>query len=72
MTNNQPTDEPTMAQVIETLAATYRDDGIAIWLSTLHRSGPLQGQIPIDVCRTADGRHRVLAVAESLTGMVAT
>jgi hypothetical protein len=61
-----------MRAVIDTLSETYRDDGIAIWLAAEHKTGRLKGFRPIELCTTVEGRAKVLAVAESLTGMVAT
>jgi len=54
----------TMRQVVDALADLYTDDGVAIWLDSPNRM--LQGQRGIDVCRTAEGRYRVYALAQAL------
>lgn len=56
----------TMAQVIESLGDVYTDDGIAMWLAAEHVSGRFAGRRPIDVCKTAEGRHEVWALGQAL------
>lgn len=53
-----------MHGVVCALRDIYRDDGVAIWLGAVHKSGPFKGQRPIDVCKTAEGRVRVIEWAE--------
>ena len=62
----------TMVQIVEALSEVYLDEGIAIWLGNEHVSGRFADRRPIDVCRTAEGRHEVWTWAQSATGMVAT
>lgn len=54
----------TMHGVVCALRDIYRDDGVAVWLGAVHKSGPFKGQRPIDVCKTAEGRVRVIEWAE--------
>lgn len=53
-----------MVQVIEALSEVYSDDGIAMWLDGANRL--LDGRRGIEVCRTAEGRYRVFALASAL------
>lgn len=55
-----------MVQVVEALREVYRDDGVAIWLGAEHQAGRFAGRRPIDVCRTAEGRYEVYALACAL------
>lgn len=61
-----------MADIVRVLGQTYREDGIALWLAAQHHAGPLAGDAPIYLCTTQTGRDWVYAVAEGLTGQVAT
>lgn len=56
--------EVSMAQIVEALAATYADGGIAWWLDRPHIE--LSEDRPIILCRTAEGRARVLELAKAL------
>lgn len=55
-----------MAEVCEELAATYTDDGVAIWLGAHNRT--FGHERPIDVCQNGDGRRRVFEQAENMAG----
>lgn len=59
-----------MRHVVEALAETYTDDGVAMVLAAANRH--FEGATTIAMCQTADGRRYVLEWAESLTGMIAT
>jgi hypothetical protein len=54
----------TMVQVVEALSETYTSDGVAIYLGA--HVTTFDGERPIDVCRTAEGRFRVWVHAQSL------
>ena len=61
---------PTLSDIVDALRDTYTEDGIAIWLGAT--SSRWDGETAIYLCRTADGREKVMRVAESLTGQIAT
>lgn len=55
--------EPSMAAIVEALAAVYTDEGIASWLNSRRAS---LGAKPITLCEDAGGRARVLELAKQL------
>lgn len=58
-------------KIRDALAETYLPEGVDIWLAATHKAGPLYGRCPNDMIADGHGRE-VLAVAESLSGQIAT
>ena len=59
------------AQITELLNEVYEPAGVHIWLTRVHKSGPLAGHRPADLI--AAGRaDEVRAAAASLSGQIAT
>lgn len=58
------TPETSMRDVIDALSEVYLDDGIAAWMAASNKM--LGGERAIDLCRTAEGRARVCALAAAL------
>ena len=56
--------ETSMRDVVDALSEVYLDDGVAIWLAASNKM--LGGEKAIDLCRTAEGRARVAALASAL------
>lgn len=58
-------------RIVEVLSEVYMPEGVAIWLSATHKSGPLMGRSPNSMIDAGEGMA-VLAAAENLTGQIAT
>lgn len=58
-------------RIRQVLGEVYMPEGVEIWLFATHRAGPLAGRCPNDMIESGEGAE-ALAVAESLTGQIAT